>query len=213
MKSENYSAVAQIHNKPITEAMVIQGKSYVVQAGSSEYELAEFIIPEIKKAILIANRTDDVQIIANKLGINQDIIEFVKNHYFKNEHFMLNGDSFQIGRFERLYGDSEEWLLFVDKPISDISEIEVKRFKWLLAHEYIEGKLMEKGMSFRSLNNSDNHFIYDNGAHWQSVQMDMNNKMFYDGLNRLPQAIPPIPNNNLDNLDEIVDFLIDFNKL
>jgi hypothetical protein len=213
--NSKYDELSKLFNKPITEAYLFQGKRYLVEPSTLndlEY-LREFVEPELIKAIAIANRADDVAIISSKLSIPEFIIQKVKNHLFIDEHFILNENVLQKGRFERFYGDSAEWLNFVDNPLSNISDSEIKRFKWLIAHEYIEAKLMEKGMLFRSFNDPGIFKSFDNGAHWQSISITSGNEYFYPSINRSIDVVIPFPVNDLSNLDLIVDKLINFNKL
>ena len=213
--NSNYDKVSKLFNKPITESYLFQGKRYLVEPSTLndlEY-LRDWVHPELTKAMTIANRTDDVTIISSKIGIPEYIIQKVKNHLFIDEHFILNENSLQKGRFERFYGDSDEWLNFVNNSLVNISDSEIKRFKWLIAHEYIEAKLMEKGMLFRSFNDPGIFKSFDNGAHWQSVSITSGNEYFYPNINRSFDVIIPFPNNDLSNLDLIVNKLIDFNKL
>lgn len=81
--------------------------------------LKDFVYPELTKAIEIANRTDDVRIISLKLDIDENIIQTAKNHYLINEHFVLNENVLQKGRFERYFGECQEWLDIVNKPLNN----------------------------------------------------------------------------------------------
>ena len=88
-------------------------------------------------------------------------------------------------------------------------------FRWLVAHEYVEAGLMEKHMPIRSFVNGDNAFSYDVGAHYLSVNKIGWSFEFseYNSLGRLQVNIPPLPTQNLDNLDDILNQLINFYKL
>ncbi|MCD0470486.1 hypothetical protein [Flavobacterium sp. JAS] len=212
--NNKYDELSELFKKPITDSYLFREKRYLVEPSmlnDLEY-LKDFVHPELIKAIAIADRTDDVAIISSKLGISENIVQKVKNHYFIDEHFVLNENVLQKGRFERSYGDCDEWLNFVNNPLNTISDVEIKRFKWLISHEYIEAKLMEKGMLFRSFNDPGIYTAFDNGAHWQSISITSGNEYFYP-INRNSNIIIPVPNNDLSNLDLIVDKLIDINKL
>lgn len=82
-------------------------------------------------------------------------------------------------------------------------------FKRLLSHEYIESKLMEQGYHFRSL---DEAFIlspYNAGAHELSPLIGRSG--YSSSLERVNN--PPLPNNDLSNLNEIFNFLISIYKI
>jgi len=125
---------------------------------------------------------------------------------------MLLDDTFYIGRFERFEGDSALWNRFIDEELNNLDDV-IDEFKWLISHEYIEAKLREKGMNFRSLINQSNEFVYDTGAHFLSVKAnDITYNMGYSTFERI-NSTPPLPNQNLTNLDEIVDWFYEFYKL
>lgn len=123
---------------------------------------------------------------------------------------MVIDGKFRIGRFERDFGDNREWLEFVEKDINELDDIDIIKFKRLIAHEYIEAKLMEKGIYFRSFINPDNMFVYDNGAHWLSTDLNNGFKFISFGQMEMP---PKIDEKNLSNLDRIVEYYIDLLKL
>ncbi|WP_344931109.1 hypothetical protein, partial [Aquimarina addita] len=73
------------------------------------------------------------------------------------------------------------------------------------AHEYIELKLMEKGVPYRSIDELYSLKPYNVGAH-DAVPLIHRNG-YASSLERLKN--PPVPNSNLSNLDEIVNELLD----
>ena len=69
--------------------------------------------------------------------------------------------------------------------------------------------------ALRSFINGDNALSYDVGAHYLSVNKTglMYDFAPYTTLGRLQVNIPPLPTQNLDNLDDILNQLITFYKL
>ncbi|MEG0983963.1 hypothetical protein [Algoriella sp.] len=91
-----------------------------------------------------------------------------------------------------------------------IDDLDVIYFKQLIAHEYIEAKLMEKGVNFRSFINPDSIYAFDIGAHFLSTNLRKGFKIDPFGQLEMP---PKINEENLDNLDEIVEYYINLLKL
>lgn len=201
LKNGNYNGVAQLFGSQIGNSDLIQGIRYVTDGA--------FDINDLNQAIQIANRTDDVLIISNKIGIPFDILNRAKQHYYIDEHLIFINGEFKIGRFEKIFDYNQEWLDMINKNLNDLTNEEIINFKKLIAHEYVEAKLMENGMNFRSYINIDNLNVYDFGAHDVSPRLSDG---LYFNIGRLES--PPIPNlNNLENLDDIVNWYINFYKL
>lgn len=68
-------------------------------------------------------------------------------------------------------------------------------------------------MPYKSLIDPENMLSYDVGAHHLSVNQINYEFAPYATLGRLQVRIPPLPSQNLDNLDEILNQLINFYKL
>jgi hypothetical protein len=102
---------------------------------------------EAAYAAIRANASD-VAKIAGNTGIDQDIIGQVKNHLFLTEHDVPIGPN-QVAHgyftadedIAALWNKAEEGLL---------SPSEQERFRSLMAHEYVEGRLMQAGVPYRS---------------------------------------------------------------
>jgi len=219
LREGRYELISILYDKKITEAYLHKGVRYVITEADA---LIPAVLGELDKAIIIANRTDDVAIIANNCGYSEHIIQKVKNHLFKNEYFLPKDDgTLSFGRLQRFetiedtFGDSDLWNHFINTPYAEISDIRKAEFRWLVAHEYVEAGLMEKHMPIRSFVNGDNAFSYDVGAHYLSVNKIGWSFEFseYNSLGRLQVNIPPLPTQNLDNLDDILNQLINFYKL
>ncbi|MCD9575460.1 hypothetical protein [Flavobacterium soyae] len=218
LKEGRYELISILYNKEITEGYLHNGIRYAMTATDATSET----LAELNKANIIANRTDDVAIIANNCGYPEHIIQKAKNHLFKNEYLILKDDgTLSLGRLQRFetigdtFGDSDLWNHFVNTPYAEISDVRKGEFRWLIAHEYIEAGLMQKHMPLRSFINGDNALSYDVGAHYLSVNKTglMYDFAPYTTLGRLQVNIPPLPTQNLDNLDDILNQLITFYKL
>jgi hypothetical protein len=219
LKDGRYDLISILYNKPITEGYLHNGVRYAMTTADATAET----LAELNKANIIANRTDDVAIIANNCGYPEHVIQKVKNHFFKNEYLLDRGDgTLCLGRLTKepspsinSFGDSDLWNHFINTPYDQITDIRKAEFRWLIAHEYIEAGLMEKHMPLRSFINGDNALSYDVGAHYLSVNKTgvMYEFAPYTTLGRLQINIPPLPNQNLDNLDNILNQLITFYKL
>ncbi|PIF60069.1 hypothetical protein [Flavobacterium sp. 2] len=219
LKEGRYELISILYNKEITEAYLHNGFRYVI---TKKDALDPAILGELDKAIIIANRTDDVAIIANNCGYPEHIVQKVKNHLFKNEYLLPKDDgTLSFGRLQRFetvedtFGDSDLWNHFTNTPYEEITDIRKAEFRWLIAHEYVEAGLMEKHMPIRSFINGDNYLSYDVGAHYLSVNKIGWSYEFsqYYTLGRLQVNIPDLPTQNLDNLDDILNQLINFYKL
>ncbi|NJO00949.1 MAG: hypothetical protein HC880_03970, partial [Bacteroidia bacterium] len=164
-------------------------------------------------AIDIANRTDDIAKISRNLNIPQNIIAAVKKHFFVEEHLMRTDRGFEVGRFERTSLDIALWkgaekkfeggISYMDDVGDKVSMTKAEAedyFKRLLSHEYVELKLMEKGLSFRSISKPYLHEPHDFGAHDLAPLLE--NRKY---INLKLKASMPIPDANLSNLDQIVN--------
>jgi hypothetical protein len=102
---------------------------------------------EAAYAAIRAN-TGDVSKIAENTSISQDVIAQVKNHLFMTEHDVPIGPN-QIahGYFT---ADREVASLWTKAEDGSLSPNDMNRFRSLLSHEYVESRLMELGMPYRS---------------------------------------------------------------
>lgn len=101
--------------------------------------------PNSKEADEHANRyyesvrhmTNDTVRIAKNTGWKQSAIEQIKNYVFVEEHDLIEGHK----RFTPSYDMAQSWQRLIDGKI-------IKEQDWvLLKHEYLEMKLVEKGMT------------------------------------------------------------------
>jgi hypothetical protein len=205
LKNKQYNQIASLYGSVVSESYEVAslpGIRWVVDSSTTAVDDAALI-----KAFEIANDTSDIAIIASNYDIPLPIMQRVKNHYWVDEHFVLADDgTFKIGRFEKIDDYNNEWISAKEKTLSFADE---KIFRNLIAHEYIEAKLIDNGMNFRSFKRYDFRSSADFGAH--DLAPIINNGEYYD-LGRLSN--PPFPvTSDFSNLDEIVEFYIDFYKL
>lgn len=201
LKNNDYVALSQLFNKPIGDSDIVQGFKYVTDG--------VFNVDDLNKAIEIANRIDDVQIISNKLGIPFDLLKQAKKHYYIDEHLIFINGEFRIGRFERDFIDNTEWERMINKNINELTNDEITNFKRLVVHEYIESKLMEKGMNFRSFIDPFNYHAYDFGAH--DIAPKINDSKYLDLGRYFSPSSPDL--NNFENINNILNWYINFYKL
>ena len=169
-------------------------------------------LKSLNDAQVIANRTDDVAIIAANYNIPEGIVQVAKNHYYVNEQLLFDKDKnkFIIGRFSRSKADNEEWI----DAINDFLIVdEIESFKRLLVHEYIEAKLVEAGMNFRSFINSENILPYDTGAHFANIPVNVNLELKYTEGLEWGTSIPLPDIENFSNLDDIITQIKDIYQL
>ncbi|MDI1460614.1 WXG100 family type VII secretion target [Catellatospora sp. KI3] len=96
----------------------------------------------------IRARTDDVDSIADLLGIPRYIVERVKNHVFVETHDVPVDGQVVHGRFAPMAHIADWW----DKAAADKLPFSKEVFlKRLLVHEYVESHLMAAGMPYVSL--------------------------------------------------------------
>ncbi|MDR2207257.1 MAG: hypothetical protein LBE36_13995 [Flavobacteriaceae bacterium] len=201
LKNKQYSELSGLFEKEIGESTVVDGIKYVTDG--------DYDVEDIRDAIAIANRTDDVQIISEKLAIPYEILSLAKKHYYIDEQFIFVNDQFKIGRFERTFFDNQEWLDIINKSVNELGNEQILMFKRLIVHEYVEAKLMDKGVNFRSYIDSENYEIFDFGAH--DISPRINDSKYVDMKRTM--APPYVDIENLTNLDQIVNWYINFYKL
>lgn len=206
LKNKDYDKIAQIYNRPITlgyEAKKLPGVRWLTQGEVDDDALIA--------AFKISNDPSDIAIIAANYNFPLHMMETVKHHYWVQEHFILASDgTFKIGRFEKIGAYIEEW----NDAIGDLLILDQKEtFIKAMVHEYIEAKLMEKGMNFKSFGRFDRMTAADFGAHELSPIITVTEDQ-PDIYNYLHRSLPPPPDLvNFSNLDEIVEFYVNAYKL
>ncbi|MGW8848057.1 hypothetical protein ACWGNE_09750 [Streptomyces xiamenensis] len=92
----------------------------------------------------------DLPAISQNTGIDEAVLRQVKSHLFRSQHDIAIGPGeFQRGPFTPRDDIAEMWNAARD---GNISPAQLREFKFLMAHEYIESRLMESGMPYISHN-------------------------------------------------------------
>jgi hypothetical protein len=151
----------------------------------------------------------DVDAIADNLGISPSIIDRVKQHLFMQEHDIpLGPGQVAHGNFTP---DSDIAQLWTKARNGTLNAGEADDFRRFLSHEYVEGRLMQQGMPYRSSDPG----AYDStglntptadyhGAHDLAPVGDTTRPPF-DHWRRFGLTPPDITiANDLSNLDDIV---------
>lgn len=172
-----------------------------------------------EEAAEIANLTDDISRLFANTGIPTRILGKAKENYWIKERLCLNEVKIngvktkvlQRARFTKEKYDIIQWIKAVDGEFINDTYRTLEEFKLLIAHEYIEGQLIDKfGMNFRGMKDFSSTPI-NFGAH------DISPVVFngsYADFGRFPISSPPVPNmTTWDNLDDIVNWYKDFYKL
>ena len=90
----------------------------------------------------------DVPKISDNTGVSEDVVGQVKNHLFMTEHDVpLGPDDIAHGYFT---ADGRIAELWNKAEAGTLSPDELGEFRTLMAHEYVESRLMESGMPYRS---------------------------------------------------------------
>lgn len=137
MDDEEYEKWLEKQSKSIAKS----GGNDTIRSGA----ISGALNPNSKEADEHANRyyesvrhmTNDTVRIAKNTGWKQSAIEQIKNYVFVEEHDLIEGHK----RFTPSYDMAQSWQRLIDGKI-------IKEQDWvLLKHEYLEMKLVEKGMT------------------------------------------------------------------
>jgi hypothetical protein len=149
----------------------------------------------------------DVPKIAENTGIDPDVIGQVKNHLFMTEHDVPLGPN-QIGH-GYFTADEDIANLWNKAEEGSLSPAEQNQFRSLMSHEYVESRLMESGMPYRSadpeawedgtLMFNPSHF----GAHEVAPLSSNGSLRLWPKLGLTPPDAPIAP--DLSNIDDVVN--------
>lgn len=150
--------------------------------------------------------TGDVGAIARNTGINEEVVAQVKNHLFLTEHDIPVGP----GQIERGNFTPDEHIadLWGKAGKGTLSEYEAAGFRSLLSHEYVESRLMESGMPYRSADPEsweDRYIIFNPshfGAHEVAPTSSAGSMRHWKALGLTPPDVPIAP--DLSNIDQVV---------
>lgn len=169
-----------------------------IEASSPEAEAAYTAIRE---------NPADVPRIAENTGISQDVIGEVKAHLFLTEHDVPVGpDQVLRGYFTP---DDQIASLWNKAEAGTLSPAERNGFRSLMAHEYVEKRLMEAGLPYRSADPQaweDGDQIFNPphvGAHEIAPLAHNGLLVHWPMLGLTAPAAPIAP--DLSNIDEVVN--------
>ncbi len=159
---------------------------------------------EAAYAAIRASTTDVSQIAANT-GISEDIIAQVKTHLFLTEHDVPIGPNQIVYGYFTADGDTAKLWAKADAGTMDSSED--KRFRSLMAHEYIEKHLMAEGMPYRSAHpaawaNDREVNPFHFGAH-EAAPRSSDGKFTHWAKLRLTPPRAPVAS-DLSNIDDVL---------
>ena len=91
---------------------------------------------------------DDTQLVSANTGIHRDVIEGMRQNLFVQQHDVAVGP----GQVERGYFTPQDRIANLWDGAADgtLDPAQRREFRSLAAHEYVENKLMEAGIPFRS---------------------------------------------------------------
>jgi len=161
----------------------------------------------------IREAAGDTGRIADNTGIPKSRLDQIKEHVFHREHEVPVGPGQTTrGNFSP---DSDIADLWPKATNGTLSPEEAERFRRLMAHEYVESRLMEQGLPYRS----SHPRAYDadlvnrptaqhHGAHDLAPHADASRDAFghWDWLGRDHPGIDIAP--DLSNLDDIVEIIM-----
>jgi len=142
--AENARAIAAIGRDPA--GLAGRAPAGTGWAGAGHVEASS---PEAEAAYAaIRANTGDVSRIAGNTGISADIIAQVKNHLFLTEHDVPVGP----GQIAHGYFTAREDIgsLWNKAEEGTLDSSEQDDFRSLMSHEYVESRLMDGGMPYRS---------------------------------------------------------------
>lgn len=156
--------------------------------------------------------------ISRSTGVDESVLRQVKSHLFRSQHEVAIGpDTFKKGLFTPRIDIGEMWFAARE---GKLSEEGVQQFKHLMAHEYVESRLMKSGLPYIreydhlwELDPSDGKYyrpkfpqdITDAGAHdlapndkiggfrhWRSLGMEPPKVQLADDLSNVDDVVKAI---------------------
>lgn len=197
LKNGNYNEAINILEGTPGSSEVYNGANYVGKLNTPQFPDDIIATPVSLQAIV--NSTTDVSAIANKLGVNQNVVQGAKQHLFVTEHLIETAPGvFTQGRFATFDHIKQCWNSAANGTISSADANSLRK---LLGHEYIESALMQQGVVYRQL---DIPSAGKYGAHELSVEEGTGS--FAHWANGLDRNAPSISlSSDLSNIDNVVD--------
>ncbi|MBP2355365.1 hypothetical protein JOF29_006475 [Kribbella aluminosa] len=121
----------------------------VDDADAPEHEFVEDADPKDMETYRRIRETDDVDAVAENTGFPREVVDAVKDHLFMREHDVaVRPGVLKHGAFTPLEIVGLLW----DRGASgaELTDEERTQFWSLLAHEYVEAKLMQAGLPYNS---------------------------------------------------------------
>jgi hypothetical protein len=164
--------------------------------------------PEAEAAYTaIRANPDDVARIAANTGINEDVLAQAKTHLFMTTHDVPVGpNKIAHGYFTANETTAQLWDKAAKRTLSDN---ELNDFRSLMSHEYVESRLMARGMPYRSADPAawdGKDQIYSTryfGAHEVAPKGSTGSMSHWEGLGLTP-PVNPIAR-DLSNIDDVVN--------
>ncbi len=156
----------------------------------------------------IRANTEDVRSIAGNTNIHESVIALVKNHLFLSEHDIPVGPN----QVERGNFTPDEHIadLWQGAEKGTLSEGDADEFRSLLSHEYVESRLMESGLPYRSAHpaswDEEGDIVFNPshfGAHEAAPTSSGASLRHWRALGLTAPAEPIAP--DLSNIDNVVD--------
>ncbi|MER5785113.1 hypothetical protein ABT104_25880 [Streptomyces mobaraensis] len=166
----------------------------------------------------IRESSTDVPELAEKLGINEDVIRVAKKNLFMDKHTveLPSGKIAHDVYFSPLRSIADTWKRATN-PLITLNQVDSDYLRAVIAHEYVEHQLMKAGLPYRS---TDPHYWEGPGSpNWNPRELGAHDyapidtiadltpegalqmwKQYNIGL-ELKEAIAP----DLSNLDEVVN--------
>ncbi|WP_245919610.1 LysM peptidoglycan-binding domain-containing protein [Melittangium boletus] len=160
----------------------------------------------------IRNAVDDTLDIAKNLKLKQSVLDKVKDHLFHRVHELPIEPNKTIKA--NFSPDPDIADLWTKAMKGKLPLDEAKRFLRLMAHEYVESRLMEKGLPYRSSHPDAYKFGYNmptpkhHGAHDLAPIVDAAREPFGHWEKMLGRKPPKFEfASDLSNLDELVELI------
>jgi hypothetical protein len=188
LKNGNVNEAVNVLGGALNPPKVYNGANYVDELSSST----------VVKLNGIVNSTTDVLQISTNLGINENVVQTMKQHYFVNEHLVEVADgTFVKGRFNADEHVADWWNAVKSGNLANASDL-----KKLIAHEYIEAKLMQEGVNYRSFNalSASKYGAPDLSSHDYNFDF-----LHWVNFGRKAPSINLAP--NLGNIDDVVNYI------
>jgi hypothetical protein len=205
---ENLAGAGNVPRQSIPGYEPLVGRETPANLGWSGAGHIEESTPEAEAAYAaIRANTGDVAKIADNTGFDQDLIAQVKDHLFLTEHDVPVGPN-QVahGYFTADEDLASLWNKAEEGPLNPS---EKERLRSLVAHEYVESRLMNAGMPYRSADPAgwkDGTLTFDPshfGAHEVAPLSSDGSLRLWPKLGLTPPDTPIAP--DLSNLDDVVE--------